>query len=74
MDIIGDRKFVEVPGEKTHELPPLLVRTTPNVKRLDLYLEQLLHALRQALLRLPHAQQVELPREALRYSHFCEEM
>jgi len=35
MDIIGDRKFVEVPGEKTHELPPLLVRTTPNVKRLD---------------------------------------
>ena len=24
MDIIGDRKFVEVPGTKTHELPPLL--------------------------------------------------
>jgi hypothetical protein len=35
MDIIGDRKFVEVPGEKTHELPPLLVRTTPKVRRLD---------------------------------------
>jgi hypothetical protein len=35
MDIVGDRKFVEVPGEKTHELPPLLVRTTPNVRRLD---------------------------------------
>ena len=35
MDIVGDRKFVEVPGEKTHELPPLLVRTTPKVKRLD---------------------------------------
>src|SRR4051812_13283861 len=35
MDIVGDRKFVELPGEKTHELPPLLVRTTPNVKRLD---------------------------------------
>jgi len=35
MDILGDRKFVEVPGEKTHELPPLLVRTTPNVRRLD---------------------------------------
>ncbi len=35
MDIVGDRKFVEVPGEKTHELPPLLVRTSPNVKRLD---------------------------------------
>jgi hypothetical protein len=35
MDIVGDRKFVELPGEKTHELPPLLVRGTPNVKRLD---------------------------------------
>jgi len=35
MDILGDRKFVEVPGEKTHELPPLLVSTTPKVKRLD---------------------------------------
>jgi hypothetical protein len=35
MDIVGDRKFVEVPGEKTHELPPLLVRTAPKVRRLD---------------------------------------
>jgi hypothetical protein len=35
MDILGDRKFVEVPGEKTHELPPLLVNTTPKIKRLD---------------------------------------
>lgn len=35
MDIIGDRKFVEVPGGKTHELPPLLVKTIPGVKRLD---------------------------------------
>jgi hypothetical protein len=35
MDIIGDRKFVEVAGQKTHELPPLLVRTTPKVRRLD---------------------------------------
>lgn len=35
MDIVGDRRFVEVPGEKTHELPPLLVRTTPHVKRLE---------------------------------------
>ena len=35
MDIVGDRKFVEVPGERTHELPPLLVRTSPNVRRLD---------------------------------------
>src|SRR5579864_2464919 len=35
MDIVGGRKFVEVPGGKTHELPPLLVRTAPDVKRLD---------------------------------------
>ncbi len=35
MDIVGDRKFVEVPGQKTHELPPLLVRTSPKVRRLD---------------------------------------
>ena len=33
--ILGDRKFVEVPGSKTHELPPLLVRMAPDVKRLD---------------------------------------
>jgi hypothetical protein len=35
MDIVGDRKFVEVPGGKTHDLPPLLVQTVPEVKRLD---------------------------------------
>jgi len=35
MDIIGDRRFVEIPGGKTHELPPLLVKTAPEVKRLD---------------------------------------
>ena len=35
MDIVGDRKFVEVPGGRKHELPPLLVKTVPEVKRLD---------------------------------------
>src|SRR6266852_1262350 len=35
MEILGDRKFVEVPGSRTHELPPLLVRMSPGVKRLD---------------------------------------
>jgi hypothetical protein len=35
MDIVGPRKFVEVPGGKTHELPPLLVKTAPDIKRLD---------------------------------------
>ena len=33
--IVGNRKFVELPGETTHELPPLLVGTSPGLKRLD---------------------------------------
>ena len=37
--ILGDRKFVELPGSKTHELPPLLVRIAPGVKRLDKVME-----------------------------------
>lgn len=35
METLGDRTFIEVPGNKTHELPPLLVRMSPDVKRLD---------------------------------------
>ncbi len=35
MDILGERKFVEIAGDRTHELPPLLVKTVPDVKRLD---------------------------------------
>lgn len=35
MEIIGGRKFVELPGERTHELPPLLVRCSTYVKRMD---------------------------------------
>jgi len=35
MDIVGDRRFLEIPGNKLHELPPLLVHTNPHVKRLD---------------------------------------
>lgn len=35
MEIVGDRKFVEVPGAKTHELPPLLVNAAPQMERLD---------------------------------------
>ena len=34
-DILGDRKFVEVPGSKTHVLPPLLLRATRQHRRLD---------------------------------------
>lgn len=35
MDILGGRKFVEIPGWKLHELPPLLVRADPQTERLD---------------------------------------
>jgi hypothetical protein len=34
MDILGERKFVEIPGDRMHELPPLLVRSTP-VRRME---------------------------------------
>jgi len=33
-NILGDRMFVNVPGSRTHELPPLLVRSS-KVRRLD---------------------------------------
>jgi hypothetical protein len=35
MEIVGGRKYVEIAGNRTHELPPLLVRTSPGVRRLD---------------------------------------
>jgi hypothetical protein len=35
MEIVGDRRFVEIPGSCMHELPPLLVRTAAEIKRLD---------------------------------------
>ncbi|HEV2200853.1 MAG TPA: hypothetical protein VGR73_13615 [Bryobacteraceae bacterium] len=35
MDILGDRRFVEIPGSEKHVLPPLLVRTAAGIRRLD---------------------------------------
>ena len=35
MEILGDRHWVEIPGEKTHELPPLLMKTATHLKRPD---------------------------------------
>jgi hypothetical protein len=35
MDVVGDRRFVEIPGDRLHELPPLMVRVSHGVKRLD---------------------------------------
>ena len=39
MQTIGDRKFVEIPGEATLELPPLLVSERVNLRRLDRVME-----------------------------------
>ena len=35
MEIVGGRKYVEISGDRTHELPPLLVNATPGLRRLD---------------------------------------
>ena len=35
MQILGGRQFVEIPGDRTHELPPLLVRSTPEIHNLE---------------------------------------
>ncbi len=35
MEIVGGRKYIEIAGDRTHELPPLLVRTSPQVNRLE---------------------------------------
>ena len=39
MDVIGGRKFVDVPGGKTHELPPLLIHDTAVLRRVDKMME-----------------------------------
>jgi hypothetical protein len=35
MNIIGDRNFVDIPGDKQHDLPPLLVHSSPQFRRID---------------------------------------
>ena len=35
MDMVGDRRFLEIPGTRRHELPPLLVSTASSLKSLD---------------------------------------
>lgn len=32
---IGDREFVSIPGEQSHDLPPLLVRVVPEIPNAD---------------------------------------
>jgi hypothetical protein len=35
MDIVGNRSYVEIPGDSTHELPPLLVHDGNDPRRLN---------------------------------------
>ncbi len=35
MEMIGDRKYVKVPGDRVHELPPLLLKETRGAQALD---------------------------------------
>ena len=35
MKILGDRKYVEIPGDKVHELPPLLLKEENKASQLD---------------------------------------
>ncbi len=35
MEIVGGRQFVEIQGDKTHDLPPLLLRASPALARMD---------------------------------------
>src|SRR5712692_2474939 len=66
MEILGDRRFVEVPGSKTHELPPLLVRTTPRMRRLDRVMEMAENLIEQEeMMPASPAQPAELERRKL---------
>ena len=63
MDIVGDRKFVEVPGSKTHELPPLLVQMSPHVRRLDKVMDMASDLIEQEDMISPVAQEAPLEME-----------
>ena len=65
MDIIGDRKFLDVPGGKTHELPPLLVKTVPDVARVDKMMGIAVQIIDQEELITPLASEILAPEEAL---------
>src|ERR1700730_14094655 len=63
MDILGDRKFVEVPGTRKHELPPLLVRMTADVRRLDRVMSMANEVIEQEDMIPVHLQDVSRPDE-----------
>ncbi len=35
MEILGSRRYVEIPGDRQHDLPPLLLRTAPEPARYE---------------------------------------
>ncbi|HXG33010.1 MAG TPA: hypothetical protein VNJ11_06575 [Bryobacteraceae bacterium] len=65
METVGERRYVEIPGDATHELPPLLVRSTPAVRRLDHILEMAATLVESEEL-LPSVPEDELVEEAER--------
>ena len=62
MEILGDRRFVEIPGSRTHELPPLLVRMSPSAKRLDRAMDMARELIEQEDLVLPLTDPLDLDR------------
>lgn len=55
MDIVGDRKYVDVPGDRTHELPPLLVKMAAHVRRLDRVMGMANDIVEQEDMVVPHS-------------------
>jgi hypothetical protein len=54
MDILGNRKFVEISGGAIHELPPLLVHAHAPIRRLDRVMDLATHLVETEDLVPPH--------------------
>jgi hypothetical protein len=69
MDIIGSRKFVEIAGDKTHELPPLLIAdAAPRGRHLEKVMNMATELVEsESLIPLSTAIQDELDLERRRY-------
>jgi hypothetical protein len=65
MEILGDRQFVEVPGSRTHELPPLLVRMSPEVRRLDRVMDMARDLIEQEDIMPPVPETLDLERRKM---------
>jgi hypothetical protein len=43
MNIVGGRQFVEIPGDRTHELPPLLIRPAREANQMERAMQMASH-------------------------------